>query len=187
MDHRAAARRRAARPDWHFVMIGPVVKIDPASCPRCRTSTTSAQDVRGAAALHRRLGRRDPAVRAERVDALHQPDQDAGVPGRRQAGRVDVDPRRGASVWRTRARPDRRRRARVRRARCEAAMRRRRARRGRRSADAFLATTSWDAPGGASTLLVERTSRRDAAASRRRCTAHRARLTALVRTGRLNV
>ena len=40
----------------------------------------------GAAGLHRRLGRRAAAVRAQRSDALHQPDQDAGVP-RRRAGR----------------------------------------------------------------------------------------------------
>jgi UDP-galactopyranose mutase len=30
-----------ARPDWHLVMIGPVVKIDPASCHAARTSIIS--------------------------------------------------------------------------------------------------------------------------------------------------
>ncbi len=33
----------AARPDWHLVMIGPVVKIDPASLPDAPTSTTLAR------------------------------------------------------------------------------------------------------------------------------------------------
>ena len=37
------------------------------------------------------LGRGVHAVRAERGDPLHQPDQDAGVPGGRQAGRLDAD------------------------------------------------------------------------------------------------
>ena len=43
------------------------------------------------------------AVRAERVDALHQPDQDARVPGRRAARGLHADPRRGAPLRRARA------------------------------------------------------------------------------------
>ena len=34
MDIELIAKVAAARPDWHFVMIGPVVKIDPASLPK---------------------------------------------------------------------------------------------------------------------------------------------------------
>lgn len=34
MDVALLGRLAAARPDWHFVMLGPVVKIDPASLPR---------------------------------------------------------------------------------------------------------------------------------------------------------
>ena len=49
------------------------------------------QELRGAAALPRRLGRRLDAVRAQRVDALHQPDQDARIPRRRRAGGLDAD------------------------------------------------------------------------------------------------
>ena len=50
-----------------------------------------AQAVRGAAALSGGLGRRAAAVRAQRCDPLHQPHQDAGVPGRRPPGRLDPD------------------------------------------------------------------------------------------------
>jgi UDP-galactopyranose mutase len=34
MDIELVGKVAAARPDWHFVMIGPVVKIDPASLPQ---------------------------------------------------------------------------------------------------------------------------------------------------------
>ena len=74
----------AARPDWHLVLLGPVAKIDPASLPRApNIHYLGPKQYARAAALHRRLGRRDAAVRAQRGDALHQPDEDAGIPGRR--------------------------------------------------------------------------------------------------------
>ena len=74
----------AARPDWQFVLIGPVVKIDPANAAaRRQYPLPRRQGLRGAARVHRRLGRRAAAVRAQRSDPLHQPDQDAGVPRRR--------------------------------------------------------------------------------------------------------
>ena len=86
-----------ARPDWQLVMIGPVVKIDRRDLPRRpNIHYLGPQGVRRSAALHRRLGRRAAAVRPQRGDAVHQPDQDARVSRRRQAGRVDVDPRRPA-------------------------------------------------------------------------------------------
>ena len=85
------------RPDWQFVMIGPVVKIDPAILPRrAEHPLARRQDLRRAAALSRRLGRRAHALRAQRIDPLHQPDQDAGIPRRRRAGGLDADRRRGA-------------------------------------------------------------------------------------------
>ena len=48
------------------------------------------------------MGRVPDAVRAERVDRVHQPDQDARVHGRRQAGGLDADPRRPGDVRRHR-------------------------------------------------------------------------------------
>ncbi len=57
------ARRR---PDWQFVMIGPVVKIDPATLPRrSNIHWLVQQALFRSAALSRRLERRDHAVRAE--------------------------------------------------------------------------------------------------------------------------
>ena len=50
--------------------------------------------------VHRGLGRGDAAVRAQRRDALHQPDQDAGIPGGGKAGRLDVDSRRRPALRR---------------------------------------------------------------------------------------
>ncbi len=76
-------------------MVGPVVKIDDgsAAAPR-QPALARPAAVRAAAAARRRLGRLPDAVRAQRVDRVHQPDEDARVHGRRQAGRLDADPRR---------------------------------------------------------------------------------------------
>ena len=105
----------AARPDWQLVLVGPVAKIDPATLPRAANiHYLGAKAYAELPRVHRGLGRRAAAVRAQRGDALHQPDQDAGVPGRRQAGRLDVDPRRRPPVRRAagwRASPTRRRRS----------------------------------------------------------------------------
>ena len=134
----------AARPDWQIVMIGPVVKIDPASLPqRPNIHYLGLEALRRAAALRRRLGRRAAAVRAQRGDAVHQSDQDAGVHGGRQARRLDVDSRRRAPLWRAGAGADRRRR---RPRSSQRALRRwPRTRRQRvTQADAFLRQTSWD-------------------------------------------
>ena len=55
-----------ARPDWHIVMLGPVVKIDPAALPqRAEYPLSGLEVVRRAAALCRRLGRRAAAVRPQ--------------------------------------------------------------------------------------------------------------------------
>ena len=58
------------------------------------------QELFGPAALPLGLGRRLHAVRAQRVDALHQPDEDARVPRRRRAGGLDADHRRRAPLRR---------------------------------------------------------------------------------------
>ena len=86
----SSATLASLRPDWHFVMIGPVVKIDPATLAAApQHPLARRQELRRASALSLGLGRRLHAVRAERSDALHQPDQDARVPGSRRAGGVD--------------------------------------------------------------------------------------------------
>ena len=60
------------RPDWQFVMIGPVVKIDPAILPRrANIHWLGRQGLQRAAALSRRLGRRLHAVRPQRGDEVH--------------------------------------------------------------------------------------------------------------------
>jgi hypothetical protein len=106
----------ARRPDWQIVLLGPVVKIDPATLPRrANVHYLGGKKYRGAAAVRRRLGRRAPAVRAQRRDALHQPDEDAGVHGGGEAGGIDVDPRRRAALRPAGARADRRHRQCVRR------------------------------------------------------------------------
>ena len=101
------------------------------------------QVLQGAAALSRRLGCRLHALRAQRVDEVHQPDQDARVPGRRRSGRLDADHRRGPALRREGSRRDRARRRGGRRARPRPSWR------GRGSAwlakvDRHLAAGSWD-------------------------------------------
>ncbi len=67
----------AARPDWHLVLLGPVVKIDAAALPQApNIHYLGAKQYAGVAGLHRLVGRRLAAVCAQRVDPLHQPDQD---------------------------------------------------------------------------------------------------------------
>ena len=56
--------------------------------------------LRRAARLPGGLGRGADALRDQRGDALHLPDQDARIPGRRRAGGLDRDPRRGAPLRR---------------------------------------------------------------------------------------
>ena len=113
---RRAARSRSARGRGGAARVA--FRVDRTgrqdrSGDRCRSAEhplPRTEVVRRPARLHRRVGRRVAAVRAQRGDPVHQPDEDAGVPGRRQAGRVHVDRGRRASVRRARARPDRRHR-----------------------------------------------------------------------------
>ena len=61
-------------PDWQVVMVGPVVKIDPATLPRrANLHWLGQQPYARAAAAGRRLGRLPDAVRAERVDEFISP------------------------------------------------------------------------------------------------------------------
>ena len=84
----------AARPDWHLIMLGPVVKIDATSLPRAlQHSLPGFETLRRAPAVRRWLGCGTAAVRAKRGDAVHQPDQDARIPGRREARRLNLHSR----------------------------------------------------------------------------------------------
>ena len=81
------------RPDWSFVMVGPVVKIARGRLPqRPNIHYLGAQDLRRAAGLSVGLGRRADAVRDERIDPVHLADQDPRISRRRKAGGVDPDP-----------------------------------------------------------------------------------------------
>ena len=98
MDLDARARRGRGAAGLAVRILGPVVKIDPRTLPQAAEHPLPrTEDVRRAAALPRWLGRGDPAVRAQRGDAVHQPDEDARVPRGRTARRLDLDPRRGAA------------------------------------------------------------------------------------------
>ena len=100
----------AHRPDWQLVLHRSRGQ-DRSGAPAAGAQHPLpwAEELRGAAVVCRRMGRRAAALRAQRGDALHQPDEDAGVPRRRQAGRLDIHPRRRAALWRARTRAHRRR------------------------------------------------------------------------------
>ena len=109
---RPGRRLADARPGWQVVMVGPVVKIDPAACRGGPTSTSSGSSVRASCRSY--LAGWDVACcRSPSTNRpLHQPDQDARVHRRREAGRLDADPRRGARLgpeggWRPRPGRDR--------------------------------------------------------------------------------
>ena len=164
-DRRAHGPRRcvdgvaAARPDWQLVMLGPVVEDRRrATLPRRPNIHYLGQKAyaRAAGATSRGWDVALHALRAQRGDALHQPDQDARVPGRRLPGRLDAR----SATWcaRTASRAscaiaddaDGVRRARPRRA----LARPRRTRAGARAstrmlADACRGTATWARDGGA--------------------------------------
>ena len=99
-----------------MVMVGPVVKIDPAEpAAPAEHALPRRQDLRRAPAY---LAGWDVALMpfaVNEVDPLHQPDQDAGIPGRRPAGGLHADHRRGAPLRRAGGGAGRRRRTRLRR------------------------------------------------------------------------
>ena len=86
-----------AHPEWQFVHGRPGREDRPGDAAAARrTSTTSASSrTSELPALPRRLGRLPAAVRAERVDALHQPDQDARIHG----GRASRSSARRSPTW----------------------------------------------------------------------------------------
>ena len=104
MDLELIAQVAELRPEWSIVLVGPVVKIDQASLPKPPEHPLSGNEVlRRTAFLHRRLGRRPAAFRAQRFYAVHQSDEDAGISGSRTAGSVHLDPRRYPPIWRRRS------------------------------------------------------------------------------------
>jgi len=99
LDVKLVAEAAAKMPDVQFVMIGPVVKIDPADLPRLPNVHWLGSKSSGASGLHGALGHGLDALRSQRGDTLHQPHQDAGIPGSGPAGGIDGDRRRGAQLW----------------------------------------------------------------------------------------
>jgi hypothetical protein len=80
MDLEMLGEVAAKRPDWALVMVGPVVKIDPAALPQA--PNIHYLGGKSYAELPRYLAGWDvaaDAVRGERGDQVHQPDQDARV------------------------------------------------------------------------------------------------------------
>ena len=134
------------RPDWSFVMVGPVVKISEDDLPQAAQHPLSwRQDVRRAAGLSVGLGRGADAVRDERIDAVHLADQDPGISRRRAARRVDAGHATSCAIMAICRREDRLAHADEFVAACEQALElaraaRRLAGRGR----SMLSATSWD-------------------------------------------
>ncbi len=90
------------------IMVGPVVKIDPAALPQRPNLHWLGQQAYGM--LPQLVAGWDVCLMPfalQRIDRVHQPDQDARIHGRRQAGRLDANPRRASDVRRPRR--DRRR------------------------------------------------------------------------------
>ena len=82
-----------ARPDWRFVMVGPVVKIDPAELPQARRTSTISGG-KNYDQLPAYLAAWDVALMPfaiNDVDQIHLADQDARISRRRQAGGLDPD------------------------------------------------------------------------------------------------
>ena len=89
----------AMRPQWSFVMVGPVVKISEEDLPQpSQYPLSRRQDLRAIAGLSVGLGRGTDAVRDERIDAVHLADQNSRISRRRQAGGVEPDQGCGPSL-----------------------------------------------------------------------------------------
>ncbi len=68
------AKIAATRPDWSLVMVGPVVKIDPAELPQApQYSLSRPQGICGATRLSVGLAGRVDAIRDQRSHTVHQP------------------------------------------------------------------------------------------------------------------
>ena len=137
LDAARRRRRRAARLAARHARPGREDRSGDAAA-RAEHPLPRLEDVRRAAAIHRRLGRRAAAVRAQRGDAVHQPDEDARSTWR-PASRSSR-PRSATSSARTASRAwcgsptTCRRSSRA----CDAALAEDRGARDSRSADAFL-------------------------------------------------
>ncbi len=103
--HRLLDEVASQRPDWHFVIIGPVVKIDPETLPQaCQTFTISvAKKYERASGLPGGLGRRVVVVCSQRIDSLYQSDENTRISRGRQARDLDFDQRRRAALRRIEA------------------------------------------------------------------------------------
>ena len=87
------------RPDWQLVLLGPVAKIDPAALPRL--PNMHYLGMKPYPELPDYMAGWDVGhapLRAQRRHAIHQPDQDARVPGGGAAGGRHLDPRRGRAL-----------------------------------------------------------------------------------------
>ena len=96
------ARLADAQPAWQIVMVGPVVRIDPASLPRRPNIHWLGQQPYDGCRNSSRPGTSPHAVRAQRRDPLYQPDQDPRVHRRRQARRLHRAARRPRALRRHR-------------------------------------------------------------------------------------
>ena len=71
-DSRTAGSGCRQRPDWHFVMIGPIVKIDPDDAAAARKHSLSRrQRDTGTSGVPGRLGHRAVVVCAERIHTFY--------------------------------------------------------------------------------------------------------------------
>ena len=88
VDYHMVGEMARMRPDWSFAMVGPVVKVDPNLLPHFpNLYWLGGRDYSGAAQLLPGVRRQHDVLRDQRRHAVHQPDQGAGIPGHRQAGR----------------------------------------------------------------------------------------------------
>ncbi len=133
-----------ARPDWQLVMIGPVVKIDPAVLPQ--RPNIHYLGGKAYADLPAYLAGWDvallPFARNEATRFI-SPTKTPGVPGRRQAGRLHVHPGRRAPLRRPGPGADRRHPRRIRRGRARPPCARIAARSRRRRTPSWR-DMSWD-------------------------------------------
>ncbi len=94
-------RLAAELPDWEIRMVGPIAKIDRSTLPQAANITYPG--CQPYAELPLVMAAFDVALMpfaAKRGDPVDQPDQDAGVPGRRLTGRQHARARRGGRLRR---------------------------------------------------------------------------------------
>ena len=103
MDVALLDRLATERPALQIVVLSPVVKIAESSLPRRPNLHYLGQESYDA--LPSYLGNWDIAFRAQRIDPVHQPDEDVGVPRGRKTRGIDADSRRSDALWRAEAGP----------------------------------------------------------------------------------